>query len=300
MKKLIFLSDINFDVSPRVRSSEREEVVNQYADNYKAKKPMPPVVLFWDKDEKKMYLADGKHRCSAIEVLGRKAVEADVRPGTYQDALQHALLANTEHGLPRSSADKRQCITEALKQWPKYTNNQLSKVCDVDDKTVATVRAALEEKKVIEPAPVRTSSLGRQVPGKVVRNSELPPKSKDGKVVDSLGVEIPKGAIKSWSRIPEVKDLLDGLSDVVGALKKAQREEDILYAEINFSATIGDIEKSYYSLKCALPYTVCTQCQGHPETQKLGCRLCFGRGLISKFRYDQLVPEEIKKLRGKK
>lgn len=302
MKKLIFLNDINFDDSPVVRSSEREEVVHHYADCYKAKRPMPPITLFWDKDEKKMYLADGKHRCSAVEMIGRKAIEADVRSGTYQDALQFALTANSEHGLPRSNADKRQCIIMALKQWPKHTNNRLSELCDVDDKTVAAVRESLEANQVIEPSPVRESSSGKQVPANVVRKSEPAPKAKaaEVKVVDALGMEIPKAIQKYWGRSEEVKQLLHGLSDVAGTLKKAQRDKDVLYAEVNFTATISDVEKAYFSLKCASPYAVCTQCQGHPETQKGGCRLCMGRGLISKFRYERLVPEEVKKIREKK
>ena len=72
-----------------------------------------------------------------------------------------------------------------------------------------------------------------------------------------------------------------------------------MFAEINFTAVISDIEKAYHALKCATPYAVCTMCSGHPDTQKNGCRLCFGRGLISKFRYDR-VPEEVRKLREKK
>lgn len=294
MTKPFFLADISPD-SPTVRHNIREETVDEYADHYRSKRQMPPVVIFADAKVKKYYLADGAHRCAAVALIGRKAIDAIVQQGDYEAALSYALQANAQHGLPRSSADKRKCIREALKQWPKFSNAMLSKVCDVDDHTVADVRKELEVTKVIEPTPRRVSSRGTTVPSQLVtrtepRISEVGPKP----VVDKNGTPIPKAVIQYWERAIEVTAILAQITEVMNSLKQAETEKDLMFAECNLSAALGHLENARSITACAAPHAVCTQCQGHPSTQPKGeCRLCFGRGVISKFRFERLVPSEI-------
>ena len=307
MKKLIFLNEIAFKDSPRVRSGIRNEVAEDYARRYRAKESLPPVHLFWDSGAKLMYLADGSHRCAAMALIGRKAIEAEVRNGTYQDALQFALLANAQHGLPRSNEDKRQSIATALQEWPKVSNVQISKMCDVDDKTVALVRAELETKQLVAPSKTRISAAGKQMPAVLPRKSEVgirektskttkSPKTKEPIDLDAKGTPIPKAVQKYWNRAPEVRELMASISEIVKQIKKAHSSQDLMFAEISCNTVVDDLERAYTAIKCSLPYVVCALCQGHPETQKAGCRMCFGRGLIGKFRYDR-VPVEIKKLK---
>lgn len=304
MTKLIFLSDIDFKHSPTVRDCIREDVVEQYADHYREKRPMPPVVVFWD--GKTYLLADGSHRCEAIAQVGRKAIEAEVRKGGYEEALQYALQSNCAHGLPRSQADKRKSITVAIMQWPKDTNNGIAKRCDVDDKTVKVVRDELEAAKIVAKEPVRVSTSGSKVAAErvaktPVRNSEPDPAKAPVEtkavVVDKNGTPIPKAVIKYWNRADEVSVLLAQISEVMNSLKQADKEKDLLFAECNVTAALSDLDKVRMVIGCALPFAVCTQCQGHPDTQPKGeCRLCLGRGLISKFRWERLVPEEVRKM----
>src|SRR5919199_1477444 len=49
---------------------------------------LPPVVVF--DTEEGLLLADGYHRVAAARRLGRKAVEAEVRPGSRHEALLYA------------------------------------------------------------------------------------------------------------------------------------------------------------------------------------------------------------------
>ncbi|MGP1665969.1 MAG: hypothetical protein ACTS5I_08690 [Rhodanobacter sp.] len=303
--RLIFLSDLSEKLSPVVRASIRDDIVEQYAANYREKRPMPPVVVFWDEKAKTYYLADGSHRCHAIAQIGRKAIEAEVRKGTYEDALQYALQANCAHGLQRSNADKRKCIKEALKQWPAYSNANLSKVCDVDDHTVAEVRKEMEAEKVIAPTPKRTSSSGRTVASQPVasnrpRKSEVEPPEPSAEpkpVVDKNGTPIPKAVIQYWERADEVTAILAQLTEVMNSLKQADKEKDLLFSEVNISAALSDLDKVRTTVGCAMPFAVCTQCAGHPAAQPKGeCRLCLGRGMISKFRWDRLVPEEVRNM----
>jgi len=97
--------------------------------------------------------------------------------------------------------------------------------------------------------------------------------------------------------------LIAALTEVMNSLKHADRDKDLLFAEVNVSGVLSDLDKAKMQIGTALPHSVYTHCQGHPECQPKGeCRLCLGRGLISKFRWDRLVPQEIKDMilkRGK-
>lgn len=301
MTKLLFLSDLNEKLSPVVRASIRDDIVDAYAQNYREKRPMPPVVVFWD--GKTYFLADGSHRCHAIAQIGRKAIEAEVRKGTYEDALQYALQANCAHGLQRSNADKRKCISVAIQQWPKDSNNSIAKRCDVDDKTVKDVRDELEAEQVVAKEPVRVSSSGRSVAAQhvtknPVRKSELEPATKPTEpkpIVDKNGTPIPKAVIQYWERADEVTVLLAQITEVMNSLRHAEKEKDLLYSQCNLAGTILELDGIKMNVGRALPFCVCTQCAGHPEAQPKGhCRLCAGLGLISKLAWDRLVPAEVR------
>ena len=112
---------------------------------------------------------------------------------------------------------------------------------------------------------------------------------------DSLGRLIPEEITGYWNRSKEVQSILTKLSTIRGDLTKAQEDGDLMYAEVNFATALDSLGKAWTSIQCAKPYAVCPTCQGRPSTQTGGkCRLCFGRGLVSKFRWDRLVPEEMK------
>jgi hypothetical protein len=305
--KLIFLTEINFKDSPVVRVGlPNKEIVEQYAQNYTEKQEMPPIVVFYDEDTKQFYLADGRHRCAAIESLGRKAIMANLHQGSLMEALKFALLANSQHGLPRTQADKRRCIEAALKEWPTASNLHLATMTATSDKTVATVREEMEAAKKIVASPTRKSSSGATIAAKRTKadkDDEEPARVVAGEIAkDKLGRFIPLGVVKYWKRIPEVEEQLELISDVAGFLKCVRDEEDVMYEEVNFNGALANLDRVHDSLSTAIPYAVCTVCQGHPETQKNGCRMCMGRGLISKFRYDTIVTKETKNIveKGKK
>ena len=305
--KLIFLTEINFKDSPVVRVGlPNKEIVEQYAQNYTEKQGMPPIVVFYDEDTKQFYLADGRHRCAAIESLGRKAIMANLHQGSLMEALKFALLANSQHGLPRTQADKRRCIEAALKEWPTASNLHLATMTATSDKTVATVREEMEAAKKIVASPTRQSSSGATIAAKRTKadkDDEEPARVVTGEIAkDQLGRIIPLGVVKYWKRIPEVEKQLELIANVIGFAKHINKEEDLMYAEVDPDYIIAKFELAFADLSTAIPYAVCTACQGHPETQKNGCRMCMGRGLISKFRYDTIVAKETKSIieKGKK
>jgi hypothetical protein len=68
--------------------------------------PFPPVIVFHRPNED-YYLADGWHRIEAARRSGRASIMAEVREGGLRDAILYSSGANTDHGLRRTSADKR-------------------------------------------------------------------------------------------------------------------------------------------------------------------------------------------------
>jgi len=306
MIKTIFLEDVDIDHSPMVRADLRPEVIEEYASIYKKdKKKMPHIDVFYEAGNKRMLIGDGMHRLQAMRSLNFKACQANVHAGVYEDALKFALTANERHGIRRSQADKRKAVEEAIRQWPKVSNVQIANLASVDDHTVKAVRDWLEEQGKIAPEPVREGRDGSKraasaKPTSESRGSTAPDMPRKLEAKCKTGAVLTVQALKYWNRTPEIKELLDELTTFERKLKKAQSMEDLMFCEVNISAALADIDKIYTNLQTGLPYAVCTQCQGQPKTQPKGeCRLCCGRAVISKFRWDK-VPAEIRKMREMK
>jgi hypothetical protein len=114
--------------------------------------------------------------------------------------------------------------------------------------------------------------------------------------VDGTGWPIPTHLIPLWNRTGEVQEMLTVLSRIKGALRSAQDNKDLLFAEVNFSSALSQLDQAWYDLKTAKPFAVCPTCQGQlPEK----CGLCKGRGLISEHRWNTCVTREDKEFREK-
>jgi uncharacterized ParB-like nuclease family protein len=107
--------------------------------------------------------------------------------------------------------------------------------------------------------------------------------------VDGRGREIPPDLLEIWNRRGEARDLAGMVSRVRVALRDAQDGKDPLWSEINFGSALAHLDMAYKEIAAAEPWCVCPMCQG------IGCEACRGRGLMGKFRYDNVVPENIRK-----
>lgn len=309
MKKLVFIQDIDLSASPKVRDQVREDVVNDYAALMKGKEPLPPIVLFLSRRSKVYLLADGWHRLGAANKNKQKTITAEVRDGEYEETLKFALVANTRHGLRRSVADKKASITTSIRQWPELSNVALAKNCMVDDHLVAEVRRELESNKEIPVTATRISTSGKtrsantkageSKQAKLTQpTSEVPrSRSKPLEIKDAIGYIVPDGVLEYWNNSGEVHEMIGTLKSIRLELKRYHEEKDLRFFEVSLTSLIADVDRIESSLQLAIPYAVCTQCAGHPETQpEKQCRLCGGRGVISKLRW-KTVPEEIRKMR---
>lgn len=166
------------------------------------------------------------------------------------------------------------------------------------DKSTAATALAKVPKEKRDQVVAKVTASGKPVTAKAI--TEAAKESKPDVELDATGWPIPASIIPLWNRAGEVQGVLSAMSKVKGALAQAQEQDDPLWRQLSFSTVIGDLSKAWTSIQSVKPYAVCTQCQGHPDTQPKGqCRLCCGTGLISQFKYDRLVPEEIKKVREK-
>lgn len=122
----------------------------------------------------------------------------------------------------------------------------------------------------------------------------LPPARRPGPQTgqtDATGHPIPDHLIDLWDRRTEIDELLAHVSKVRCAIKDAQDAGDALFAELNTSATMANLNTVYDCLKATAPHAVCPWCHGTLSDQ---CRGCKGRGMIGSFAWDR-VPKDLKK-----
>lgn len=120
----IRLDAIVFDAGTQVRASIAEAVVADYAEHMTAGDAFPPVILFHDGNQ--YYIGDGFHRCLAAQRNHFRDIDADVRPGTKQDALWFALGANKANGQRLTEADKKHAVMLAFKAWPDRSQREIA------------------------------------------------------------------------------------------------------------------------------------------------------------------------------
>lgn len=287
MIKVVLLKNIDKAKSPQVRSEIRNDVAEEYSERYKLGKEhgMPPPILY--KVGSDYLIADGWHRITAMEMVGIKSELFDVCEGTAEACLIRALKANSSHGLRRTNADKRASAMLAIKKFPNQSNASLADMCGVGDDLIAEIRKQLETKGEVKKTATRTSANGTEM--KVAKKQV----ASQPTLVDSTGYPIPENVIPQWKRKPESVALVDNINSIRSQLKQAKEDKDLFYCEVNFNAIEADLERAVVGLSLAIPYAVCPTCQGKVLEK---CKMCNGRGLISKFRYGN-VPEELKKIR---
>ena len=143
-----------------------------------------------------------------------------------------------------------------------------------------------------EEVLTRASSKGRPTALRITEEAE-----KESPVIelDKTGYPVPERAMKYWKRKGEMEDLLREISQVRAHIRN-QNQDDRIFVELRIREVVAILNEAYREFAQAVPYAVCTTCQGQaPDT----CRLCQGRGVISKFRFDICVPSELKEIRKK-
>jgi hypothetical protein len=137
---LIPLEKVNLEAGTQGRDKIDESVVHEYAGQINAGDPFPPLIVFFDAGD--YVLADGFHRYHAYVRSGATAAQCDIRKGLVWDAIQYAAGANATHGLRRTNADKKKCVSMILSQPESktLTDRKIAEICAVSHTLVSEVR----------------------------------------------------------------------------------------------------------------------------------------------------------------
>lgn len=137
----IRLDQITFDAGTQIRAAIDQQVVTDYAEAMTNGEAFPAIVLFHDGNQH--YLADGFHRFMAAQRLGFVDFDADVQPGTKDDALWFALGANRKNGKRLTSTDLQHAIRMAFHMWPDKSTRIIAEQVGCTHQWASTVRGEL-------------------------------------------------------------------------------------------------------------------------------------------------------------
>ena len=246
-------------------------------------------------------ILDGRHRHQACLQAGVEPQFTVFRGG---DALAFVLSANLNRR--HLTVAQRAMVAAKIANMPahrpedKCANLRTSQpgaaeALGVSRRSVQTAAQILDEApklaKEVEAGNITLNAARKQLPPPPTRRTIPPPPLQ---VVDATGWPVPTQLIPLWNRAGEVQELLTILSRVKGALRSAQDNKDLLFAEVHFSSALSQLDQARYDVKSAKPFAVCPTCQGQVPDK---CTLCRGRGLISEFRWNTCVTREDKEFR---
>ena len=141
------LDKIRIDGGTQSRAKIDQDVVVEYATAMQEGAKFPPVVVFHDGAE--YFLADGFHRYFAAKKAGSPGIKCDVKEGTLRDAILYSFGANHDHGLRRTTADKRKAVIAMLSdiEWQEWSDREIARQCQVSHPFVAAIRKELGAEK---------------------------------------------------------------------------------------------------------------------------------------------------------
>ncbi|MFC6197843.1 ParB N-terminal domain-containing protein [Ponticaulis profundi] len=140
---LLNISDIRVNGGTQSRAAINKEVVADYAEAMRDGAQFPAIVVFYDGSS--YWLADGFHRYEAFARAEKYEVPAEIHQGTQRDAILYSVGANAQHGLRRSSDDKRRAVQVLLNdpEWSSWSNREIARQCGVSDWLVRDLRNSL-------------------------------------------------------------------------------------------------------------------------------------------------------------
>ena len=153
------VDDLVLDPNLNLRDRLDEFTVERYVEAWDR---MPPVTVFEVED--RWLLADGFHRHAAAVKLGRRMMPVEVRPGTFNDALDFVAGVNLFHGLPLTRAERRRAVEVKLRLHHDWSDRRLSEELGASRELVAKVRKQLVEGGQLPASAIRIGADGKTYP----------------------------------------------------------------------------------------------------------------------------------------
>lgn len=137
------LAKIERSGGTQARTGNNEDTIVDYYDALKARKPLPPPVVFKDADGK-LWLADGFHRVEAHARFGSHSIDVERHMGDQRAAVLYAAGANAHHGLRRTREDKHRAVRLLLEdaEWSTWGDRRIAEHCHVSRDLVHAVMKA--------------------------------------------------------------------------------------------------------------------------------------------------------------
>jgi hypothetical protein len=184
------LHELVLDPNLNLRDRLDQDTVERYADCWNR---LPPVTVY-DVDGRWL-LADGFHRHAAAVMLGKRSIKAEIRDGSFTEALDYVAGANLFHGLPLSRAERRRAIEIKLRLHHDRSDRHLADDLAVSRELVAKIRKQLIESGQIPAGGTRIGSDGKVYPATLARdpNERLPRSAAEAGAEQGRGATMPRG-----------------------------------------------------------------------------------------------------------
>ncbi|QEH34089.1 Transcriptional regulator NovG [Aquisphaera giovannonii] len=152
----VALNDLILDQNLYLRDRLDDFTVERYADSWDR---LPPITLY--EVDGKLLIADGFHRHAAAVMLGKRTIPAEVRAGTFTEALDFAASVNLFHGLPLTRSERRRAVEVKLKLHHDWSDRRMAEELAVSRELVAKIRRQLIEGNQIPNNPGRVGADGK-------------------------------------------------------------------------------------------------------------------------------------------
>ncbi len=269
----------------------------------------PHVILFTDGQN--YWFGDGYHRVLAAAKAGLTEIAADVRPGNQRDAMLFAISANSAHGLPRTSADKRKAVAVLLgdSEWKEWSDRDIARRCLVSNSLVSRMRQGasvtktqMRERKVCRNGTVYEMTLPSRSaletqPANGAEPNEVVARWKRKRVRINLAFRFAVSERRRSLPLPtferrsalcaELASLLDRIARGPGGeLYRQEMLRTSTDGRLVFACTGLQICRN--KLLGAEPYCgYCPNCYStHPARPYPGCKKCGGRGWTTRAAFE--------------
>jgi hypothetical protein len=164
--------DERVQVRPRLDEGALERYAAVYQDE--GAEALPAVTAYATDDG--LLLSDGFHRVEAASRAGLLALPVEVRAGRWSDAYEHAITANTAHGLPLDSVARWHAVHRSKELHPGWDVRRIARFVGTSPMSVSRDLKRREPTRRSKPRPQRpvlstldrlaalTRPVGRQKP----------------------------------------------------------------------------------------------------------------------------------------
>jgi len=153
------VDDLVLDPNLNLRDRLDDFTVERYVEAWDR---LPPVTVF--AVEGRWLLADGFHRHAAAVKLGRRMIPAEVREGTFSDALDFVAGVNLFHGLPLTRNERRRAVEVKLRLHHDWSDRRLSEELGASRELVAKTRKMLIDGGQLPASTTRVGADGKTYP----------------------------------------------------------------------------------------------------------------------------------------